>query len=202
MGSKSLAQIPARRNGPVSYNVRPHRCNSQAHQGHVNSPPNPHRDLAAHPRSKSSLPNARPNLQFCATRLATTILPQVTGLYSPRRFCQGEARVGNKTSKRRSAVIYTARPVGQFVVGALRRRAAPRSQFIGAAFGNIGCTRSFGAGRSLTRTSSQEFSFFCPPTAFAFQGLSLRPNPALNRTYCGGPAFGLQKPSPNASPPQ
>ena len=27
-------------------------------------------------------------------------------------------------------------------------------------------------------------------------------NPALNRTYCGGPAFGLQKPSPNTSPPQ
>ena len=28
------------------------------------------------------------------------------------------------------------------------------------------------------------------------------PNWALNRTYCGGPAFGLQKPSPNTSPPQ
>ena len=31
---------------------------------------------------------------------------------------------------------------------------------------------------------------------------SARPNWALNRTYCGGPAFGLQKPSPNTSPPQ
>ena len=30
----------------------------------------------------------------------------------------------------------------------------------------------------------------------------VRPNWALNRTYCGGPAFGLQKPSPNTSPPQ
>ena len=159
MGSKSLAQIPARRNGPVSYNVRLHRCNSQAHQGHVNSPPNPHRDLAAHPRSKSSLLNAHPNLQFCATQLATAILPQITGLYSPRRFCQGEARGGKKASKRRSAVVYAAWPIGQFVVGASRRRAAPRSQFIGAAFGNIGCVRTFGAGRSLTRTSSQEFSF-------------------------------------------
>ena len=29
-----------------------------------------------------------------------------------------------------------------------------------------------------------------------------RPNHSLNRTYCGGPAFGLQKPSPNTSPPQ
>ena len=28
------------------------------------------------------------------------------------------------------------------------------------------------------------------------------PNHSLNRTYCGGPAFGLQKPSPNTSPPQ
>ena len=28
------------------------------------------------------------------------------------------------------------------------------------------------------------------------------PNHSLNRTYCGGPPFGLQKPSPNASPPQ
>ena len=27
-------------------------------------------------------------------------------------------------------------------------------------------------------------------------------NLSLNRTYCGGPAFGLQKPSPNTSPPQ
>ena len=27
-------------------------------------------------------------------------------------------------------------------------------------------------------------------------------NLALNRTYCGGPAFGLQKPSPNTTPPQ
>ena len=27
-------------------------------------------------------------------------------------------------------------------------------------------------------------------------------NWSLNRTYCGGPAFGLQKPSPNTSPPQ
>ena len=191
MGYKSLAQMPTRRNGPVSSNIRPHRCNSQAHQGHINIPPNPHRDLAAHPRSKSSLPNAHPNLQFCAIRLATAILPQITGLYSPRRFCQGEARVGKETSRRRSAVIYAARQIGQFVVGASRRRAAPRSQFIGAAFGNIGCTRTFGAGRSLTCTSSQEFSFSCPPSAFAFQGLSLRPNPALNRTYCGGPAFGL-----------
>ena len=35
--------------------------------------------------------------------------------------------------------------------------------------------------------------------------LSLQPvlaNPALNRTYCGGPAFGLKKPNPNSSPPQ
>ena len=35
--------------------------------------------------------------------------------------------------------------------------------------------------------------------------LSLSPvlaNLSLNRTYCGGPAFGLQKPSPNTSPPQ
>ena len=29
-----------------------------------------------------------------------------------------------------------------------------------------------------------------------------RPNHSLNRTYCGRPAFGLQKPSPNTSPPQ
>ena len=28
------------------------------------------------------------------------------------------------------------------------------------------------------------------------------PNPSFNRTHCGGPAFGLQKPSPNTSPPQ
>ena len=28
------------------------------------------------------------------------------------------------------------------------------------------------------------------------------PNRALNRTYCGRPAFGLQKPSPNSGPPQ
>ena len=28
------------------------------------------------------------------------------------------------------------------------------------------------------------------------------PNHSLNRTYCGGPAFGLQKPSPNTNPPQ
>ena len=35
--------------------------------------------------------------------------------------------------------------------------------------------------------------------------LSLSPvlaNLSLNRTYCGGPAFGLQKPCPNTSPPQ
>ena len=30
----------------------------------------------------------------------------------------------------------------------------------------------------------------------------VRPNHSLNRTHCGGPSFGLQKPSPNASPPQ
>ena len=28
------------------------------------------------------------------------------------------------------------------------------------------------------------------------------PNWALNRTHCGGPSFGLKKPSPNAIPPQ
>ena len=28
------------------------------------------------------------------------------------------------------------------------------------------------------------------------------PNPALNRTHCGRPPFGLKKPSPNASLPQ
>ena len=28
------------------------------------------------------------------------------------------------------------------------------------------------------------------------------PNHSLNRTHCGGPSFGLKKPSPNASPPQ
>ena len=28
------------------------------------------------------------------------------------------------------------------------------------------------------------------------------PNQSLNRTHCGVPPFGLQKPSPNASPPQ
>ena len=27
-------------------------------------------------------------------------------------------------------------------------------------------------------------------------------NPSLNRTHCGVPSFGLEKPSPNASPPQ
>ena len=31
---------------------------------------------------------------------------------------------------------------------------------------------------------------------------SVWPNHSVNRTYCGGPAFGLKKPSPNTSPPQ
>ena len=36
----------------------------------------------------------------------------------------------------------------------------------------------------------------------AFKLSAVLPNRALNRTYCGGPAFGLKKPSPNTSPPQ
>ena len=32
--------------------------------------------------------------------------------------------------------------------------------------------------------------------------LPARPNLSLNRTHCGGTSFGLEKPSPNASPPQ
>ena len=32
--------------------------------------------------------------------------------------------------------------------------------------------------------------------------LSVLANPSLNRTHCSVPSFGLEKPSPNASPPQ
>ena len=34
------------------------------------------------------------------------------------------------------------------------------------------------------------------------KGQAVTPNHSLNRTHCGGPSFGLKKPSPNASPPQ
>ena len=120
LGYKSLAQTPARRNGPVTSNVKPHRCSSQAHQGHLNIPPNPHRDIAAHSRSKSSLPNANPNIQFCAIRLATAILPQVPGRLSPRRFGQGEARVGKKPP---SAAQQLSTPPGQLASSWLALRA-------------------------------------------------------------------------------
>ena len=40
------------------------------------------------------------------------------------------------------------------------------------------------------------------PPKYTLSIQAVTPNLALNRTYCGGPAFGLQKPSPNTSPPQ
>ena len=79
-------------------------------------------------------------------------------LNSSRRFGHDIAHVANKTSKLRSAFLYAANLISQFMVGASRQRAAPRSQFISAAFGNIGCACTFGAGRSLARLSSRQFS--------------------------------------------
>ena len=76
-------------------------------------------------------------------------------LYSSRRFSYGIVRVANRTSKLRSVFLYVASPISQFMVGASRQRAAPRSQFIGAAIGKTLCACTFGAGRSLARLSSR-----------------------------------------------
>ena len=46
-------------------------------------------------------------------------------------------------------------------------------------------------------------AFCIKPKQFTHHQVCAVPaNHSLNRTYCGGPAFGLQKPSPNTSPPQ
>ena len=45
-----------------------------------------------------------------------------------------------------------------------------------------------------SRQATANFSRHSPQAVMA--------NPTLNRTYCGRPAFGLQKPSPNTSLPQ
>ena len=52
------------------------------------------------------------------------------------------------------------------------------------------------------------FTSFCSSIHFTFVVVAITairavwPNLSLNRTYCGGPVFGLKKPSPNTSPPQ
>ena len=87
----------------------------------------------------------------------------------------------------------------QFLVGASRQRAAPRSQSFGAA--RLRCaTSSVNAGRSefapQQRASPAKCSggsHKCSPQLVATQLQSarrVRPNWSLNRTLCGSPSFG------------
>ena len=55
---------------------------------------------------------------------------------------------------------------------------------------------------TLKNARSTQISVVSNRHSFAIAIHALLANLALNRTYCGGPAFGLQKPSPNTSPPQ
>ena len=55
---------------------------------------------------------------------------------------------------------------------------------------------------TLKNARSTQLSVVSSRHSFAIASHALLANLALNRTYCGGPAFGLQKPSPNTSPPQ
>ena len=108
MGYKSLAQIPARRNGPVSYDVRPHNSKtvflrlqglqttpSVFHILHGKRPDGSHKNHAL-----SSFVDPTINTESVMTGLAFVVVPR-------KSF--------------------------QFGVGASRRRAAPRSQPFGAA---------------------------------------------------------------------
>ena len=86
---------------------------------------------------------------------------------------------------------------GLLVGGASRRRAAPRSQFIGRRqsrrLGQAERESSFS-----TPCSELELSCCRVTSAEVSPGRKARPNPSLNRTLHSLPAFGLKKPSPNA----
>ena len=103
------------------------------------------------------------------------------------------------------------------VFGASRRRAALRSQSANAAcaalsqfIGWCGPRRPLTTARLFGKFGSQQMransklntSLALCSSACIHKHQALRPNHSLNRTHCGGPSFGLEKPSPNANPPQ
>ena len=74
------------------------------------------------------------------------------------------------------------------------------------------CNRSFAYAIAVNRPEQMQTKSKCNSSQMQLQ-LSrvkailgsvhaLRPNRSLNRTHCGVPPFGLEKPSPNASTPQ
>ncbi len=84
-------------------------------------------------------------------------------------------------------VVFVTRSKKVLAVGTSRGAAEAASQFSGAGLGRpVVCQCSLG------------------PRYFAFNvtAKKLTPNHSLNRTHCGVPPFGLEKPSPNASTPQ
>jgi hypothetical protein len=116
-------------------------------------------------------------------------------------------------------VCAAQRSAFQLLVGASRQRAAPRSQFTNAASVALSHLIGYRGPRRTSATAPPIISLrsqwtranantnFMSNTNFrvtAFLGgvQALRPNNSLNRTHCGVPPFGLEKPSPNASTPQ
>ena len=110
-----------------------------------------------------------------------------------------------------SATVAWQRKSFKLVVGAPRRRAAPRSQSYGAAHFAVCHFIGWRGPLKLDRQSEihrpsapvTQIKMALVLLAFGFKSArAVRPNHSLNRTHCGVPPFGLQKPSPNASTPQ
>ena len=110
------------------------------------------------------------------------------------------------------------RSVFQLVVGASRQRAAPRNQFTNAANDTLAPLigyrgpRSASASESSLIPSQSTGPSKCIPIQMQVQLLrvkaflgsvhALRPNPSLNRTFCGSPGLGFISFSPKPGLPQ
>ena len=108
-----------------------------------------------------------------------------------------------KRARRRSAVLNsTPSPFLQAVEALRLKRSQARQQAPVQPTSPSQRTASFRTPKKTTCSSPvlrvQWFMLFNRVLSLS----SVLANLSLNRTYCGGPAFGLQKPSPNTSPPQ
>ena len=126
LGFKSLAQMPAHRNGPVSSNVRPHIFNAVLRQR-----PRIQRrgNTSLLQDCEMSERNRVPKL-FQAARNKLIRQEATRGIRNRETMC---LTANDKQTITRSAYVAAPRKSFKFVGGASRRRAAPRSQSSGAA---------------------------------------------------------------------
>ena len=195
LGYKSLAQTPARRNRPVSFDVSHHKRRTVQCSALSKSRPS---EISA--RFGRKYQNSRARSLSRSSMRGPTAAKSVAGWRFAPACCAAQPV---KRGRRRSAVLSSTPSPYLQAVEALRLKRSQAWQQVSVQ--PIRPSQRAASFRIPKKTTCSSPALRVQWFMLAIRALSLSSvlaNLSLNRTYCGGPAFGLQKPSPNTSPPQ